>query len=141
MSEAEVPLPERVTFVVPGPAAGKARPRKGRGGFYVPQPKQYEARVAFFGTEAGLKPRGGAVEVSIVVSRILPKSWSNRKRDRMRGKLAETKPDLANIIASVHDGLTGVAYGDDSQVAIQSKTWKRWDDCDQTVITVAYGVL
>jgi len=45
----------------------------------------------------------------------IPKSWSKKKKES--AKWHTSKPDIDNLIKSVLDGLNGVAFIDDAQVA------------------------
>ena len=45
-----------------------------------------------------------------------------------------------NISAAIHDGLEGIAYANDKQVSDQS-TVRRWQDEDNTRITISWGFL
>jgi Holliday junction resolvase RusA-like endonuclease len=126
-----------MTFVVPGKPAGKARPRLNRlrGHIYSPDPGAFQVRVAEFGFAAGLRPADGPFELVVTIARKLPKSWSKVKRERMRGEWAEGKPDTINVGAAICDGLEGVAWHDDLQVAT-IRMYRHWADEDSTHITV-----
>lgn len=62
-------------------------------------------------------PLSGPVCVSISVRIAPPKSWSARRRNSVSGQPHDRRPDLDNLIKLVLDGLNGVAYEDDRQIA------------------------
>jgi len=61
------------------------------------------------------KPLEGAVFVKMEFFYEIPKSWSKKKKES--AKWHKSKPDIDNLIKSVLDGLNGVAFIDDAQVA------------------------
>ena len=96
------------SFVVPGPPVPKQRARRGtRGQWYTPtRTKRYEKKVAWCALSAGLSaPLTGDVRLDI-------RLWLPDRRRR----------DVDNIAKSISDGLTGIAWEDDSQVASLSVT-------------------
>lgn len=58
----------------------------------------------------------------------MPPSWSNKKRERMRGQLHQQKPDLDNLIKAVKDSFTYGRHLDDSHVATYIMAQKIWAD-------------
>ena len=67
----------------------------------------------------------GYHRVSFVAYLPMPKSWSQKKKDAMRGQPHQQKPDIDNVGKALLDAL----YQDDSK--IWSVTWaKRWEDED-----------
>ncbi len=110
-------------FTIPGRPVGKERPRTARGHTYTPQRTQlYEALVIVSlrkttpRVEALLQ---GPLEVTIVWSKQVTKSWSKkRKAEALAGVYAVGMPDVDNVAKSITDALNGVAYDDDSQVAV-----------------------
>lgn len=64
--------------------------------------------------------RGTPVTLRIVARFLPPKSVSKkRRRDMLEGKeLPLKKPDMDNIVKVVADALNGVAYHDDTQIAL-----------------------
>jgi Holliday junction resolvase RusA-like endonuclease len=92
-----------ITFTVEGVPRPKARARRGAGGrWYTPQAtKAYEEAVGWAARAAGVhEPCDGGVRLDIVL-------WMPDRRRR----------DLDNCAKSICDGLNGIAYLDDSQVA------------------------
>lgn len=56
----------------------------------------------------------------------MPKSWSNKKRDRYRGKMHQQTPDLDNLVKAVLDCLTYGRSLNDAHVGtflFAQKTW------------------
>ena len=68
----------------------------------------WRADIARNAQEAGYKPVSGAVRVVAIFIMKSPKTVTRR--------YPHVKPDLDKLIRAVLDGLTGVAYEDDSQV-------------------------
>lgn len=111
-----------IEFIVEGKAVPKARPRKGKHGFYTPQKtKDFEKKVqwsylscrhrTFFAYEP--------LKVNIEINLKKPKSCKR--------KLPTVKPDIDNQIKSILDGLNGLAYSDDKQV-VEVKASKKYSD-------------
>lgn len=126
-------LRKGVMFKVPGKPAGKARPRFNRktGNVYSPDAGNFQARVAEHGMAAGLTdPQEGPFEVILTIKRLIPKSWSKKKKAAMANWPAQGKPDVVNVEAAVCDGLQGVAYHDDLQVTYLStrRSWSIHED-------------
>jgi crossover junction endodeoxyribonuclease RusA len=102
---------------VPGKPQAKQRPRIGRNG-HVYTPKEtvaYEKLVgeSWLAAGGGLVPKGTAVEVVVHV-------YGDRVEievNEAEGLKATARADLDNIAKSVLDGLNGVAWDDDRQVA------------------------
>ena len=101
-----------ISFKVIGQPQSKARPRFANGHIYTPKgTKVYEADVkkAYLAVAQGYYFKDGPV--SLVITAYLKRAKSNRR------KFATTKPDIDNILKAVLDGLNGVAFDDDKQVA------------------------
>ena len=109
-----------IEFEVPGAPVPKARPRVVGGRTYTPKPtKDYERLVRWTGQiamwDAGCKPLTGPVGAYLAFTLPYPASWSKRKR--AANEWAVTRSDLDNLVKAVLDGLNGICYGDDRQVA------------------------
>lgn len=84
-----------------------------------PNPKtaNYEnlIRLAFHEKYPNPKIIDGSVGVSVRFMFAVPQSWSKKKRAKaLDGKVPMTKrPDIDNLLKSVLDGLSGVAWSDD----------------------------
>lgn len=111
-----------ITFVIPGPPRGKGRPRFSRksGTTYTDQATAaYENLVALACREAmkGAQPYAGAISLGVVTYMPIPASASQKKRIAMAGTNHIKKPDVDNVLKAVLDGLNGIAFHDDAQVA------------------------
>ena len=133
-----------ITFTVPGAPIGKGRPRiTTRGGspraFTPAKTVAYEGLIALAGEQvmAGRAPLEGPVAIAAIATFAVPKSWSKRAREAaLAGFVAHTgRPDLDNIAKAIGDGLNGIAWADDSQVARLSMT-KRYGAVPGLVVTV-----
>jgi Holliday junction resolvase RusA-like endonuclease len=129
-------LTQPISFTVPGKPSGKGRPRFVNGHVYSPDVGNFQARVATFAVQAGLKPVEGPIAVGVYIYRRMPNSWSKRRKALMPGLLAVGKPDIANVVCACHDGLTGVAYFDDQQVSKDMGSSRVWAEEDKTIISV-----
>lgn len=131
----------RITFEVPGPAAGKGRPRftrnNGRGvRTYTPAATTARENViatAYRRTVGNLVPHTGAVIVDIIATYVPPPSWPKDKRENPGHKV--TKPDADNVEKLVLDALNRVAWRDDSQV-IDVRTRKKYGDADGLIVSI-----
>ena len=112
-----------ISFEIPGPVKGKARPRMTKTGVaYTPEDTvRYENLVKLCYREAAKEgPRlyESPVRAQLEVFYDIPKSTSKKKqKDMLSDKLYPTKkPDADNIAKIVLDSLNGIAYKDDAQV-------------------------
>lgn len=114
-------------FEVPGEAVAQGRPRlTTRGGFAraydPPKSREYKNKVrecAVYQCKPDLDNLYlGAVKLSTIEQRAIPKSWSRGKQAAaLIGEIKPlTKPDTDNIHKGIKDALTGVFWRDDSQV-------------------------
>lgn len=111
-----------IRFTVPGQPTAKGRPRvttrNGRPATYTPaRTVAYEGLVAFAGQKAmeDAPPYAGPVAVSATAVFAIPKSWPRHRRES--AKWHTSKPDGDNLAKAIGDGLNGVVWADDSQVA------------------------
>lgn len=111
---------------IPGVPVAKGRPRiAARGGkprAYTPaKTVAYEGLVALAGQEAmdGQDPLSGALRCEIVATFPIAASWSKARRAAaVAGELWHTsRPDGDNLAKAIGDGLNGIVWHDDSQVA------------------------
>lgn len=121
-----------ISFTVPGQPQGKGRARFGNGRTYTPaKTVAYEGLIAFAASEAMRHHQliEGPVYVTVTATFDIPKSWSKKKRmEASSGLLWHTgKPDGDNVLKALGDGLNGVVWKDDSQVAF-AKVMKRYGD-------------
>lgn len=113
----------RVDFIVKGEAVGKARPRVCGGHAFTPEKtKLYEAQVGWEYARAAKNQRAVGfltppLSVTITAYHEPPRSWSKKKRAEAAGRAWCGLPDADNICKSILDGLQGVAFQNDSEVA------------------------
>lgn len=110
-----------ITFTIPGEPIAKGRPRlttvNGFARAYTPKKTaNYEVLVALAAQGANCPMFDGAVRVSIAAYWACPKSRERKNTPRQQ-EWKLTKPDADNVAKSVTDGLNGIAWLDDSQVA------------------------
>lgn len=134
-----------ITFEIPGDPVAKARPRAamvgGRARLYTPaKTEKYEARVAVFGQQAmaGRPALTGAVALSVAAYFPIPASWPKKRQEAARtgAELHTKRPDLDNVLKAIKDGLNGIVWGDDSQVAVLRECRKGYSDTPRVVVTV-----
>ena len=112
-------MEQKITFVIPGPAKSKDRPRINRqtGRVYTPNAThKYEKLVKecygnrhFFDEEY--------ISVKITFKFSVPKSYSKAEYyEALIGEIRPKKADIDNYIKSVLDGLNGVAFTDDRYI-------------------------
>lgn len=111
-----------LAFTVPGTPVAKGRPRiSTRGGFaraFTPaKTVAYEGLIALAAQDAmkGAAPYVGPVSVTVTATFPIPASWSRKKQATALWHTG--RPDGDNLLKAVGDGLNGVAFKDDSQVA------------------------
>ncbi len=129
-----------VEFTIPGRPQGKARARavtvNGRARMYTPDTTvAFEAAVRDAGAAHLTDPIAGPVRLRIVAYFEMPRSWSKRKRAAMHGQFHTQKPDADNVTKAIKDGLNGLAYHDDCQVA-DERTIKRWSEYGETFVQI-----
>jgi len=108
----------------------------GNGRTYTPQKTvDFERQLAWLARRELSGPIHGPVRVTIHATFAPPPSWSQKKRQTLLHRFHVQRPDLDNIEKAVLDGLNGVAFFDDAQVAILNST-KVWGEEARTVITV-----
>jgi Holliday junction resolvase RusA-like endonuclease len=108
-----------ITFTVPGIPSGKGRARfvRATGRAYTPaKTVSYEGQLKHFAQQAmnGREPLQGPLSVSVEAIFPKPVSWSKK---RAAATLWHTsKPDSDNLLKCL-DGLNGVVWRDDAQIA------------------------
>ena len=112
---------KRVVFVIKGEPRGKGRPRfTKRGHTYTDaKTKEYETLVmtSYLDSADGYKFTS-PVKVIIMAHFKPPKKSKKVVGDMLNGHILPTKkPDVDNIAKIILDGLNGIAWGDDTQVA------------------------
>lgn len=123
----------RVTFHVPGPPAGKARPRFNTqtGRAYTPtKTVNAESHIALCWAQTGMERIDhGPVFLDVLMILDRPRSHFTKAGDlNAAGRAAWwclRKPDTDNAIKLLMDSLNGVAYRDDVQV-VHHVCYRRW---------------
>lgn len=119
----------RADFTVPGQPVGKARARSTRAGHHYTPPATvaYERAVGFSARPHFRAPIAGPVRLTVLAIFAPPPSWSRRKALATIGAMHGQRPDADNIAKAIGDGLNGIAWRDDAQVAEMhvSKVWGR----------------
>ena len=123
---------QSLSFTIPGPPQGKARPVVTKHGAFTPKKTvAYEnlVKMAFVEKYPAHVPLEGAVRVHIYASFQPPKSASKKKLRQMLAHLIKplVKPDLDNIAKGVCDALNGIAWNDDKQIT-DLYVGKRYDE-------------
>lgn len=133
-----------IALLIPGPPVAKGR---GRLTTINGQPRQftpaktvaYESKVAHAGQQAmaGEPLFDGPVAIEIEARFQIAASWSKKKQASAReGVLRHTsRPDGDNVLKAIGDGLNGVVYIDDSQIA-EVRLSKRYADTPGVAVTV-----
>lgn len=126
-----------IEVTVQGEPVAQGRPRFTKVGNFVQtytpkKTKDYHKLVAAAAHEAmqGREALDGALDVSIMVYKGIPKSWSKiKKQDAVDGLiLPAVKPDIDNYVKAILDGLSyGNVWLDDSQV-VRIKADKKYSE-------------
>lgn len=134
-----------ITFEIPGDPVAKARPRAamvgGHARLYTPaKTEKYEARVAIFGQQAmaGRPPMEGAVALTVHAFFPIPPSWPKKRQAAARAgtEMHTKKPDLDNVVKAIKDGLNGITWVDDSQVAVYRECRKSFSDTPRVLVVI-----
>lgn len=131
-----------IHITVDGEAVPQGRPRFVRAtgcSFDPPKSRAYKAKVkAKARLNAPSAPLERAVELSLMIYRVPPKSASKRRRAAMlAGEIRPTtKPDVSNVLKGIEDALNGIVYKDDSQIVQYGTVGKWYADRDYIVIEV-----
>ena len=125
-----------ISFEIPGTPHAKQRARVGRFGGYTPKATvNAETFIRLAAAPLFPEPLQGPLGLEIVAVFAPPQSWSGAKVRRMLGSAHVQRPDLDNLAKTVCDGLNGVAYADDAQLA-ELRCIKRWGAVAKTVVTI-----
>lgn len=133
-------------FVVLGKPKSKGRPRFSRRGKYIKtytpsSTTEYEKLVKLSAIEQCKdqldKEYTGLVKMSIKAYFKPNKSISKKQYNLLIGQAHLKRPDLDNLIKIICDGLNGIAYKDDNQVAIISAE-KVYDDEERVEVIIEY---
>lgn len=94
----------------------------------------YKATVRQVVAEHIKAPLTGPLQISLEF--VMPRPQSHYRTGKNIGRMKDTaprwhisKPDLDNLVKGAKDALKGVAWNDDSQVAVYGETRKRYINC------------
>ena len=150
-------MSESITFTVPGPPVGKARPRVayrpnarradgGRGRYYGITPDATvaaETAIAVIARQLWQEPWEGAIELTVTAYLPIPASWSARKRFAAATQTfirpSGRNYDWDNLGKLVSDALNGIAYKDDCQI-VRAVVTKWYALGPRTEVTVEQSV-
>ena len=121
-------------IVVKGKVRGKARPRKGKHGFYTPNDtKSYEESIKREYIKQCNKKLDGPVEFILYIYKTKAKFTKKEKALIEEDKYwCITKPDTDNVVKLVLDALNKTAYDDDNQV-VKITAFKKWTLDDERI--------
>lgn len=115
-----------ISFIIPGEPVAKGRARSfirnGRIGHHTPEKTaNYESLVKLAASVA-MADRNlmdGPLCLSFCATFAIPKSWTKKRMAAhlVRPEPVIKRPDLDNIAKALADGMNGVVYLDDSQIA------------------------
>jgi len=116
----------RQQLIVKGEPVAKGRPRsfviKGtkRIGQYTPKKTVVAENLIRISWTENDPPRPkltGCIRMFVYCYFSIPKSISKKKQMELEGKHRDKMPDVDNLIKAIMDGLNGVAFDDDKQIA------------------------
>lgn len=135
-----------IHFTVPGEPVAKGRPKVStvNGHVQLRTPSKtvnYESKVSLFAHQAmeGQPPIEGPVSLSVKAVFQAPSSWSKKRAaaNRITPEFVTKRPDLDNVIKALCDGMNGVVFKDDSQVANLFFCVKLYGEDPRVEVTVA----
>ena len=117
-----------ITFNVPGEPVAKGRPRattiNGQASMYTPKKTaNYENLVALAAQQMMVSTEHrmleGPLGLSFTATFSIPKSWTKKRLldHSIYPESVTKKPDIDNLLKALGDGMNGVVYADDSQIA------------------------
>lgn len=139
-------MSHKIKFTVLGKPKSKGRPRFSRRGKYIKtytphSTTEYEKLVKLSAIEQCKgqldKEYTGLVKMSIKVCFRPNKGISKKQHDLLIGQAHLKRPDLDNLIKIICDGLNGIAYKDDNQVAIINAE-KVYDNNERVEVQIEY---
>lgn len=132
-----------VTVTVPGDPVPKARARVVNGRAFTPAKTvtgENQVQAAWVAATGGRRaPHDGPVVLHLDFHFTIPASWSKKRRQAVSdGSVPHrSRPDLDNLAKLVMDGLNGLAWTDDAQIAHLTAT-KRYADSGRTVVRIRF---
>lgn len=134
-----------ITFDVPGEPRGKGRPRattfNGKTRMFTDsKTASYENLIAIAAKAAmgSLEPFEGPVALHMQAWLQLPSTGSRKRLAAMLSGESRPakKPDTANILCAIQDGMNQIVYRDDKQV-VQITASKHWSSTPGVTVTVS----
>jgi len=128
----------KISFIIPGEPAGKARARVTRNGTYTPEKTVlYENLVKIMYYQSKGNYIEGPINITIEAFFKIPDSYSKKKINQclLHEIYPTKKPDFDNIEKIITDSINGKAYKDDSYI-VESHTFKRWTDKKEGYVKV-----
>lgn len=127
-------------ITVPGQPQGKGRARFGNGRTYTPaKTVAYEGLIAYAGQQVMQDFQRtlieGPIYLTVTAYFAFPKSMSAKKRQAKLVHWHTARPDGDNILKAACDGLNGIVWKDDCQVAF-AKIAKEYADVPRLEIIV-----
>ena len=127
-----------VKFIIDHEPVPQGRPRFSQGRAYdPPKSKAYKEVVVLTARRHFAEPLEGVLSVYITFFMPMPKSWSKAKKEQLSESLHSKRPDIDNLTKAILDGLNGVAFVDDGQVAIINAK-KVYSDKPSVYVEVMY---
>jgi len=129
-----------LSFTVPGLPQGKGRARFGNGRAYTPaKTVAYEGLIALAGQQAMEDRPLVERPIYLIVDAFfpIPKRWPKSRKQKAATSLVwhVATPDGDNILKAVGDGLNGIVWKDDSQIAF-AKITKQYAEVPRLAIMV-----
>lgn len=129
------------SFTYYGLAVPKGRPRFGKGRTFTPaRTVSFEGQIKAIAKDEmarqGHKPTPDVCSAILTFERKMPKSWSRKRQDQMRGAMIAGHPDIDNQAKAILDALNGVTFEDDRQVGHLSVT-RFWGEQDRVAVRVS----
>ena len=130
-----------IKFTIPGEPHALQRARHGKNGVYdTDANKAAKDAIALIGRTAMCgrnKPLEGAVKLSCIFVHPWPKNASKKRRSMPNGLYKATRADIDNQLKTIMDGLNGIVWKDDGQVAAVYAEKVHIDGVDpQTDVTI-----
>jgi len=139
-------MSDPIVIRVAGEPVPKGRPRIGRGpgghpmAFTPAHTRQYENQLRYNAQLAmdGRPMLEGALRMSVVACLPVPRSWSERKRQKaLAGIIHPTsRPDADNFLKIAADALNKLVFADDSQI-VRMAVSKIYSTAPSLMITVS----
>ena len=131
-----------IEFTIPHVPVPEGRARAYRAGGFIrvvtpEKTRHYRALVAEAANAAcgALEPLDGPIELRVVFWMPVPAKMSQKARQALLGRFQSRKPDADNLLKALQDGMTGIMWVDDCQVA-RVVAEKRYSDEPRTDVVI-----